>query len=102
MLGALLVILGLLWFLGYIQIPGVLLPNFQLFLINGHSIRLWDILVFLLVIWIIELLPSPIRQIAVVLVLLWVLSLIGILVINGASSLLLLAIIVGGILAVLR
>lgn len=102
MLAALLIVLGLLWLMGYIHVPGVMLPNFQLFIFNGHPIRLWDILVFLIIIWIIELVPAPIRQIAVILVLLWVLSILGILVINGVSNLLLLAIIIGGILALLR
>lgn len=94
MLGALLVILIILWFFGYIGIPAVL-PDIVLFNINSRPITLWSILILIVVSWLIGLLPSPFREIATVLLLLWILSTLGIFAFAGLSSLLIIAIIIG-------
>jgi hypothetical protein len=62
---------------------------------NGLAITLWDVLIFLVFIWLVGILPSPFRQIAVVFILIWVLSLLGIIAIAGLSNILVIAIIVG-------
>jgi hypothetical protein len=95
MLTAILVILIALWVLGYINIPGLVFPNVVLFNFNGHPITLWNVLILLVVAWAIGILPSPIREIAGILLLLWILSTLGIVAIAGLSSLLVIAIIVG-------
>jgi hypothetical protein len=95
MLAALLVILIILWFLGYIHIDGLTIPDISLFTINGHTITLINLLTFLVISAIVGALPSPFRQIAGVALLLWVLSILGILAIGGLSSLLVIAIILG-------
>ena len=93
MLAALLIVLVILWVLGYISIPFI--PNFYLFTINAHRISLWDLLTFLVVAWVIGILPSPFRQIAFVLLILWTLSTLGIIGFVGLPSLILIAIIIG-------
>lgn len=95
MIETILVILLILWFLGYITIPGIAIPRFPVFFFNGRAITLWDILIFLVVVWAIEALPTPFREIAGVLLILWLLSTFGILAIAGLSHLLVIAIIVG-------
>lgn len=95
MAGLLIIILVLLYFFGYIQIPGLSIPNLSFFTFNGHPITLVTILIFLAILWAIGVLPSPLRQIAMVLVLLWILSTLGILAIAGLSNLIIIAILVG-------
>jgi hypothetical protein len=101
MLGAIVLILIVLWFLGYIHIQGITIPNFPLFTLNGHSVSLWDLLIFLVILWAIEALPGPLRAIAVVLVIIWLLSTLGIIAIVGLSHLIVIVLIVGLVLAVL-
>ncbi|HUD19074.1 MAG TPA: hypothetical protein VMR81_01345 [Patescibacteria group bacterium] len=102
MLGAILLILVVLWFFGYIHIQGISIPNFPLFVLNGHSISLWDLLIFLVILWAIESLPGPLRVIAGVLLVLWLLSTLGLIAIVGFSHLIVVVIIIGLVLAVLH
>jgi hypothetical protein len=97
MLAALIILLAVLWFFGYVNISGITFPNIHLFAINGVDITLWSLLVLLLVVGAISILPTPFKQIAAVLLILWVLAALGILSIAGIGlpSILLLAIIVG-------
>ncbi len=97
MLAALIVLLVILWFFGYINVSGINFPDIRLFTVNGVDITLWNTLVLFLVIGAIGILPSPFRQIAGVLLVLWVLAVFGILSIAGLGlpSILLMAIIVG-------
>lgn len=100
MLAIVLVALILLWVFGYIHISGYI-PNFPLFNINGHAITLWDLLIFAVIVWAIGILPSPLRQIAGVLLVIWVIATLGIVAITGLAQIIVLAIIVGLILALL-
>jgi hypothetical protein len=95
MLESVVVVLAILWLLGFIKIPGVTIKNLTVFYLNGRQITLWDLLIFLVVLWAIGVLPTPLKEIAMVLLVLWVLSLLGILVIAGASTLLIISILVG-------
>jgi hypothetical protein len=95
MIEMILILLVVLWLLGFISIPGLDSINFPLFVINGETISLFDLLIFLLVVWAIGILPSPFREIASVLLILWVLAVLNILAFAGLSSLILIAIIVG-------
>ena len=100
MLAAIIVVLIILWFLGYISVSGVNIPDLTLFIVNGHPITLWSLLIFALVAWAISLLPRPLQAVASILLLLWVLSVLGLLPIltfaafGGLSSLLVILIIV--------
>jgi len=98
MLVTILVILFLLWLMGYG--PFTVL-HIILFKFNGLAVSIWDLLIFLILIWLVGSLPSPFRQIAVVFILIWVLSLLGVIAVAGLSSILVIAIIVGVLLYVL-
>lgn len=100
MLIGLLVILIILWFLGYIHIQGLSIPDVTLFMINGQPVTLWNILILLVIASLLGILPRPFREIAGVLLLLWILSILGIIAIAGLSNLLVLAVIIGVIVAV--
>jgi hypothetical protein len=97
-----LVILIALWVLGYLRIPGLVIPNIVLFTFNGVPITLWNVLILLVVAWAIGVLPRPFREIAGILLLLWILSTLGVLAITGLSSLLIIAIIIGLAMYLLR
>lgn len=95
MIGFLIVVLIILWFFGYVNVGAFPPLDIELFSINGQPITLWNILILLVVGWAIGILPSPFRQIASVLLILWILSVLGIFAIAGLSSLLVIAIILG-------
>jgi hypothetical protein len=97
-----LIFLVILWFLGYLSIPGIAIPQFPLFYINSLPITLWDVFIFLVVVWAIDAAPSPLREIFVVLLLLWLLSTFGIIAIAGFSQIAIIAIIFGLIVALFR
>ena len=100
MLIAIVVILIILWFLGYASISGISVPNFVLFTINNHPITLWEILILAVVGWAIGILPRPLQAVASVLLLLWVLSVLGILAFAGLSNIIVLVIIVALIVSI--
>jgi hypothetical protein len=95
MLVAILVLLVVLWFLGYVNVPSLTVPDIQLFVINGHTVTLVEGLIFLVLLAAAGMLPTPLRQIAFVALVLWVLATLGILAITGLSSILVIAVIVG-------
>jgi hypothetical protein len=100
MLIAIVVILVVLWFLGYMPLSGISIPNYVFFTINGHAVTLWEILILLVIGWAIGILPRPFQMIASVLLLLWILSVLGIFAIAGLPNLIVLVIIVGLILSI--
>lgn len=93
MLIALLLILIVLWIFGYANIQALSSLNLPLFNINGNTITIWDLLIFLAIVWAIGILPTPLKQIAGALLLVWVLSVLGILSIAGLPSIAVIAII---------
>jgi len=101
MLAILLVVLIILFFLGYIHIGNLTIPDITLFSLNGRPITLWNILILLVISWALSILPSPLREIAGVLLVLWILSVLGIIAVAGFSQIIVIAIIVGIILALL-
>jgi len=100
MLIAIIIILIVLWLLGYAPISGISIPNLSLFTINNHVVTLWEVLILLVIGWAIGILPRPMQAIASVLLLLWILSVLGILAISGLSNVLVLVIIVGLIISI--
>ena len=95
MLSALLVVLIALWFLGYIKIEGIHIPDLTLFVINGQPITFVKLLIALVLFAALGMLPRPLREIAIILFVLWILSVLGIIAVSGLSNVLLIAIIVG-------
>lgn len=95
MLAVIVLILIVLWFLGYVRIGNLNIPDISLFTLNGVDISLWDVLILTVVLWAVSVLPSPLRQIIAVGIVIWVLSTIGVIAIAGLSSLIIIAIILG-------
>jgi len=95
MLITIIIILIILWFLGYAPISGISIPNFILFTINNHQVTLWEVLILAVIGWAIGILPRPLQAVASILLVLWVLSVLGILAIAGLSNIIVLVIIVG-------
>lgn len=95
MLAIIIILLIALWYLGYIQIPAFPFLNKILFVINGHAVSIWEVLILLVIAWAIGILPSPIKQIAGVLLILWILATLGIIAVAGFSSIVVIAVIVG-------
>lgn len=95
MLIAIVFVLVILWFLGYMPLSGISIPNYALFAINGHTVTLWEILILLVIGWAISILPRPLQAIASILLLLWILSVLGIFAIAGLPNIIVIVIIVG-------
>ena len=95
MLITLVILLILLWLLGYLSLPIIPIPDIELFVINGQTITLWDLLILFVLLAVIGVLPGPFRHIAAALIFLWVLALLGFMAISGLANLLIIAIIVG-------
>jgi hypothetical protein len=95
MLIALLIALIFLWFLGYISIPAIPIPDLTFYTLNGHPITLWNLLILLVLIGVATSLPSPLREILFVVIILWVLSVLGIIAFVGLPSIIIIAIIAG-------
>ncbi|MEK7451110.1 MAG: hypothetical protein AAB662_04200 [Patescibacteria group bacterium] len=93
MLVAIVVILIILWLLGYAPISGISVPDFVLFSINNHPITLWNILILAVISWAIGILPRPLQVIASILLILWILSVLGIFALVGSNILVLIIII---------
>ena len=95
MLIAIIIILALLWFFGYIALPNLNLPNPVLFTINNHAVTISEILILLVLCWAIGALPRRLQLIGAVLLALWVLSALGFIAIAGLANILIVVIIVG-------
>lgn len=95
MLTYLLVFLILLWIIGAVRVPVFSPINLPLLYIGHKAIGLYDILVFGLIIWLIRILPSPLREIVTVFLLLWLLSFFGVFFLGGFGNLLVLLLILG-------
>jgi hypothetical protein len=96
MIVTIVIILAILWFLGYVPLSGI----FILFTINNHPVTLWEVLILVVVGWAIGILPRSLQAIASVLLLLWILSVLGILAIAGLPNIIILVIIVGLIISI--
>lgn len=95
MVGVIVIILAVLWLLGFIHIGTITIPNIVLFTINSHPVTLWNLLILLVIGWAIRILPTPFREITTILLILWILSILGIIsVIAGLSNILVVVIII--------
>lgn len=95
MLAYLLIILGALWMLGVVRIPALSLINIHILYIAGRAVGLIDLLKFILILWLIRILPSPIREIVSVILVIWLLSFFGVLFLGGLANLIVLFLILG-------
>lgn len=93
------IILLILWLLGLLRIPWLPFTDITVFRLGKWNVSLIEIALIVILIWGVEKLPSPFRQILYVLIVLWLLVKLGILAVSGASNLILLAIIFGFLLS---
>ena len=83
-----------LYFYGYVQIPGITVPNPTLFTIHNQPVSLAAFLIFFAILWTISVLPPVLRIIGMILLVAWTLTELGFVVIAGLSNFIALAIIV--------
>lgn len=102
MISLIIFVLVVLWLLGYLSVNNFFIPNIILFSLNGHPITLWNLLIFLVIVTAIGSLPRPFQAIGTVLLLLWILSVLGIIAVAGFSNLVILAIVVGLIIFIIQ
>jgi len=95
MLTYLLILLIALWLLGVVRIPAFSLINIPLLYVGRKAIGLYDILVFFLILWLIRILPSPLREIVTLFLILWLLSFFGVFFFGGLTNLIVLLLILG-------
>ena len=96
MLEILLVLFVVFLIVGYIQIPGLVIPNFTLFFFNGREVSAIDFIIFSLIVAAIAFLPTPFRQIAFGLLIFWLLTTFNVLAVPGLG----LIIVIGVILSI--
>ena len=95
MLAYLLIILVILWLLGVVRIPILHFIDIPILSIAGRAVGLIDLLKFVLIIWLIRILPSPVREIVTIFLIIWLLSFFGLFFIGGLSNILVLLLIIG-------
>ena len=95
----LIAVLIVLWLLGIIRIPWLTMPHFTAFSILGISITLEKLLIFVIIIWLATSLGSPFRQILWAFVVIWLLSIFGIVLISNMVTLAIIALVVGLVLS---
>lgn len=93
MLGIILAVLIVLWFLGYVHLPAIPISDTSLFVLFGKTVTLYDLLIFILIFWLIDLLPGVFRTIATVLLIIWLLSFFGIIAVSGLTNVIVLVVI---------
>ena len=86
MLFFILVLLILFWLAGYISFPFFNIFHRALFYVSRHPVTLWDLLLFAIMIWILQILPSTLRTVGVFLLILWFLSFLGVITFTGLFS----------------
>jgi hypothetical protein len=94
MVGIILLFMVVLYFYGYVQIPGITVPNPALFSIHGHPVLLASFLIFIAILWTITVLPPILRIIGIILLTAWTLTELGFVVVAGLSNFLTVAVII--------
>lgn len=95
-------IVVVLWLLGIISIPWMMMPHFPVFSILGYSITIQRLLIIGILIWLGMSMGSPFRQMLWVFFILWLLSTLGIIGSIGMSMLIIVSVVVGLVLSVVQ
>jgi hypothetical protein len=102
MAGIILLLMVVLYFYGYVQIPGISVPNPTLFIIHGLPVSLASCLIFFAILWTITVLPPILRIIGIILLVAWTLTELGFVVIAGLSNFLAVAVIISLFVVIFR
>lgn len=89
-----LMILIILYVLGYVNIPGVTIPNYHIYAFNHHVITLNEILITAAIFLMIGFAPRFLRIIAGALLIIWVISTLGFINVKGLQSIIIISLIV--------
>lgn len=93
MIEAAILILIVLYVLGYVSIPGVSIPNIQIYTFNNHHITLYELLIIGVLFAVLSFAPRFLRIVIGAVSLIWVLSTIGIIAVKGLPALVIIALI---------
>lgn len=86
MVEAALMILIVLFVAGYVTIPGIHIPNYQLYTFNHHIFTLNELLIVLVLFWIIGFVPRFMRIFVGALLLIWIVSTLGIIAVKNLPA----------------
>lgn len=92
MLSIILFLLVIFWFMGYGPLEALRIPLFHF---GRLTVNLWDVLIFLLIVYLIDALPGPIRSVVVIALIIWLLGFFGIIAIPALSNIVVIAVILG-------
>jgi hypothetical protein len=95
-------IVVVLWLLGVIDIPWLMMPSFPVFSVLGYSLTIERLLIIGILIWLGMSLGSPFRQMLWVFFILWLLSTLGIIGSIAMGTMVVASIILGLILSVIQ
>lgn len=95
-------IVVVLWLLGIINIPWMMMPNFPVFSIMGYSVTIQRLLIIGILVWLGMSIGSPFRQMLWVFFILWLLSTLGIVESMAMGTLVVVSIVVGLVLSVVQ
>jgi hypothetical protein len=97
MLTALFLVLLVLWLLGFLQIGNLDFLRVVVFRVGARGVTVLDTLIAIAVVWVIAALPGPLAISAGVLLILWALTIAGVVAVEGIplNALIILVIIVG-------
>lgn len=95
-------IVVVLWLLGVIDIPWLMMPSFPVFSVLGYSLTIQRLLIIGILIWLGMSLGSPFRQMLWVFFILWLLSTLGIIGSIAMGTMVVASIILGLILSVIQ
>lgn len=93
-IGIILLLMVILYFYGYAQIPGITVPNPTILTIHSQPVSLAALLIFFAILWTISTLPGILRIIGIILLIAWTLTELGFIVIAGLSNFIAIAVIV--------
>lgn len=97
-----LAIIIILWLTGIIAVPWLVKPHFPTLNLLGIHLTLENLLVAIVLVWILQAVGGPFRQIMWALVILWILSALGIIAIGGFGNLIMIGIVVGLVLSLVQ
>lgn len=95
-------IVVVLWLLGVINIPWLVMPHFPVFSILGYSLTIQRLLIIGILIYLGMSIGSPFRQMLWAFFILWLLTTLGIITIGGMGTLIVVSVVVGLVLSLVQ
>lgn len=102
MIEIILIILIVLWGMGYVNVPFLPSLNTSVITIFNHVVTLYDLFVFAVILWLIESLSYPLRELVSVVFVLWILSTLGVITFVGLPNIIVFVLILGLIIYLIK